>query len=155
MKKSLFFIYALVVAFIFTSCEGLENLGDSNVKITSPYTDLIISNVDCSGWNDGDVWLDFEVVLDGTSATIFFGQLYAEVDGVEYKSPYLGNIDLSDGKSVLVKYWGDLNSSDEHSCFSNIPKSISKFDKIEIPIIVDGSEDVKFIIFENVKIDWE
>lgn len=156
MKKLLFFIYALVVAFIFTSCEGLDILGGSNIKITSPYTDIVVSNFVCEGYTyNGDVYIDFDVVSTEGDLSVYFGSAYANVGGEEYKAPAVGTINLKKGSKEKITYWGDLNFSNEYSCFENIPTQLTGFDYIEVAIIVDGIEDVKYIKIENVKIDWK
>ena len=157
MKKSLFFIYTLVVAFIFTSCEGLENLGGSNVKITSPYTDIVVSNVVCEGWSDGEVWLEFDIVSTQADLELWFGSFTATANNVTYTTE--GNIafrTLYEGDKTTISYYGqDSEYGDGECAFFNVPTNLTQFDEVKIPISVTGIDDIKYIILENVKIDWQ
>ncbi|MBO5085846.1 MAG: hypothetical protein J6B65_01250 [Paludibacteraceae bacterium] len=156
MKKLLFFFYALAFAFIFSSCEELGELVGNKVEIESPYTDIVVSNFVCEGYTvNGDVYIDFDVVSTEADLRVWFGSAYAYIDDDTYKAPFIGYVDLFEDKKTKITYWGDTNSDGDYCCFERISTKISHFDEIEVAIIVDGIEDVKYIKFKNVQIDWK
>lgn len=155
MKKLLFFFYALAFAFIFSSCEELDELVGNKVEIESPYTDLIISNVECKGWFDGEVWLNFDAVV-AVDCEIWFGSPTATIGTKSYRMD--GNIafvNFYEGDKKNINFYGQDGFSDGICAFQGVSTASSSFDLIEVPIKVTGSDDIEYIKFKNVPIDWQ
>ena len=130
------------------------NSDDNGVSIVNPFpTELSISDIKCVGYKgSGIVHFQFMATnIDNSSASarVYFG--YSNLSdeyGKDYKTSYIGYMDLPSGVPVKISY------NQQSTQLTGVDTSVKKFSNISVNISTPKTNNCNLVL-KNVPIEWK